>query len=255
MNIAWRINWYYRTSVFEELEIFHRKNVYERYANGTEEMKKQTFNHIYNLRMDWWNQQSKIEARTIAKNPTERNAQTRMEQLKKKPDCTPIIFEAMVNYLKNQFEHILDLGHTEAYSFLCNIFEPKFLPVLEEKLITPTPFETFEFSGDINHFFKQCVDYKVIDSKTSLDSFKMAFDGSETYETNFIDFICKNTTFICFITLLNDNDLLNNYPSNFHQVAEKISGKKNLKVSLSTWKKFGTFKMEEEINELIKSLK
>ena len=55
--------------------------------------------------------------------------------------------------------------------------------------------------------------------------------------------------------LQNDNKFLNNYPYNFHKVAENISGKKNLKVSLSSWKTYGTFKMEYEIKELIKVLK
>ena len=240
---------FYQTFIINGV-IFNEMNDYHLGKERKLEDDKQA-NDFMLMRVLWWKDRVKKEVRTISLNPTRNIARTRINNLKKFKDCTPILMDNIIDFIKNTFENTLNLGHTDAYSYLCNIDEP----ILVDDFITPKPLKTFEFTGDLNHFHKQCVKYKVIDCETSLDSFKMAFGGSETYEINFIDFICPNTTFICLITLLNDNDLLNNYPSNFHKVAEKISGKKNLKVSLSSWKKFGTFKMEEEINELIKSLK
>ena len=258
MNIAWRINWNYRTSVFGELEKFHRKNVYERYAAATEDIKKQTFDHLYTERMDWWNKQAKIEERTIAKNPTERNAQTRMEQLNKQPDCTPIVFEAMVNYLKNQFEHILNLGHTEAYSFLCNIFEPIFLPVLTEKFITPTPFETFDYKGDIKHFYSWCLQYEVIDSKTLLDDFKTAFNGKDL--RGFDDFVFKFKQFnhcVYLFDQLDELELINYKYVQNNRIIEHLGGFENAHSKRDNYKnnKDGHPKNVQYINDFIDSLK
>ena len=257
-NIAWNIKWIYKTSVFGELEKFHRKNVYERYAPATEEIKKQTFDHLYTERMDWWNKQAKIEERTIAKNPTEKIAQTRMEQLNKQPDCTPIVFEAMVNYLKNQFEHILNLGHTEAYSFLCNIFEPTFLPVLTEEFITPTPYETFDYKGDIKHFYNCCLQCEVIDSKTSLNSFKMAFNGNDL--SWFDDFVFKfkqHNHCVYFFDQLNNKKLINYKFVQNNRIIEHLGNIKNVHSKRDNYKnsKSGTPKGIEYINDLINSLK
>ena len=90
----------YSTSVNEELNKFHKKNVYERYNNATDEIKENLFKELCSNRIVWWNKQAGIEAKTIGQNPTEKNTYTRMNELNKKPDCTPVIFDAMVNYLK-----------------------------------------------------------------------------------------------------------------------------------------------------------
>ena len=122
-NIIKLNEWIYRTSVTEELHKFHKKNVYERYDKGEEEVKEGLYKELCSQRIVFWFAQRNIEADTIAKNPTKENAENRMRELRKLKDCTPVIFGAMVNYLKDDLEHIKNLGHTEAYSYLCNVLD------------------------------------------------------------------------------------------------------------------------------------
>ena len=172
-NIIKLNDWTYKTSVTEELQKFHKKNVYERYDKGEEEVKEGLYKELCSQRIVFWYAQRNIESDTIAKNPTKENAENRMKELRKLGDCTPVIFGAMVNYLKDDLEHIKNLGHTEAYSYLCNILDES------NKLVTPAPCFGFQYRGDINHFYNQCLEHKVISSTNSLESFKIAFEGCD----------------------------------------------------------------------------
>ena len=53
-------------------------------------------------------------------------------------DCTPVILEAIVNYIKAEFEHIMNLGHSEAFIYLCDLQK-------EEKPTEPTHYKTFKY--------------------------------------------------------------------------------------------------------------
>jgi hypothetical protein len=50
----------------------------------------------------------------------------------------------------------------------------------EDKTIKDKPYKTFKYKGDLEVFYNNCLAYNVIDAKTSLDSFKIAFEGAET---------------------------------------------------------------------------
>ena len=251
-NIIKLNDWVYKTSVTGELQKFHKKNVYERYDKGEEEVKEGLYKELCSQRIVFWYAQRNIEADTIAKNPTKENAENRMRELRKIKDCTPIIFGAMVNYLKDDLEHIKNLGHTEAYSYLCNVLDES------NKLVTPTPFETFEFKGDISNFYKQCIEYEVIDNETSLDSFKMAFDGGDL--RGFDDFVFKfkqDNHCVYFFDQLNEKNLINYSYVNNNRVIEHLGNINNVHSKRDNYKnsKSGTPKGIDYINELINSLK
>ena len=206
------------------------------------------------MRILWWKDRVKKEARTISLNPTTNIARTRINNLKKFKDCTPILMDNIIDFIKNTFEHTLNLGHTDAYSYLCNIDEPIFI----DEFITPTPFETFEFGGDINHFFKQCVECKVIDSKTSLDSFKMAFNGNDL--RGFNDFVFKfkqHNHCVYFFDQLNNKKLINYKFVQNNRIIEHLGNIKNVHSKRENYlnTKIGTPKSIEYINDLINSLK
>ena len=71
----------------------------------------------------------------------------------------------------------MNLGHSNAFIYLNS--EATILTPPSLKLINPAPCYSFQYTGDINRFYSQCISMKVIDSTTSLDSFKMAFEGCD----------------------------------------------------------------------------
>ena len=231
----------------EELKKFHKKNINEKYVNAENEAKEDMWKNLVNNRLVFWSQQANKEAKTISHNPTMSLARTRINNLKEIKDCTPVILDAIVSYIKTEFEHIMNLGHSEAFVYLCNL--PK-----EAKKIKSTHYETFKYKGDLEVFYNNCLAYNVIDEKTSLDSFKMAYNGTETTKTGIIKLTCAKTTFTCFMTLLNDAGLFENYPKNFHKVGEAITGEIDFKNALAKYKTTGTFENEDKFKHLVKTL-
>ena len=231
----------------KELKEFHRKNVEEKYPNAENEAKEDIWKNLVTERLVFWSQQAGTEARTIARTPTRDLARIRINNLKEIKDCTPVILDAIVSYIKAEFEHIMNLGHSEAYVYLCDL-------KTEEKPTKPTHYKTFKYKGDLEVFHKNCLAYNVIDNKTSLDSFKMAYNGSETNKTNIVKIICPKTTFTCFMALLNDAGMFENYPKNFHKVGEAITGETDFKNALAKYKTTGTFEDEKKFKHLVKTL-
>jgi hypothetical protein len=231
----------------KELKEFHRKNVEEKYPNAENEAKEDIWKNLVTERLVFWSQQAGTEARTIARTPTRDLARIRINNLKEIKDCTPVILDAIVSYIKAEFEHIMNLGHSEAYVYLCDL-------KTEEKPTKPTHYKTFKYKGDLEVFHKNCLAYNVIDNKTSLDSFKMAYNGSETNKTSILKIICPKTTFTCFMALLNDAGMFENYPKNFHKVGEAITGETDFKNALAKLKTTGTFENEKKLKHLVKTL-
>ena len=202
----------------------------------------------------YWNLQANKEAKTIGRNPKKEIAKKRLNILRQRSDSNERIIKAVANYIAMEFEHYMNLGHTDAYAYLCDIDEP----ILIDEFITPTPFETFEFSGDINHLFKQCIEYKLIDSKTSLDSFKMAFNGNDL--RGFNDFVFKfkqHNHCVYFFDQLNNKKLINYKFVQNNRIIEHLGNIKNVHSKRENYlnTKIGTPKGIEYINDLINSLK
>ena len=231
----------------KELKDFHRKNINERYSEAEDEFKEDMWKNLVSNRLVFWSQQAGTEARTIAQTPTRDLARTRINNLKEMADCTPVILEAIVNYIKAEFEHIMNLGHSEAFIYLCDLQK-------EEKPTEPTHYKTFKYKGDLEVFYKNCLAYNVIDDKTSLDSFKMAYNGTETNQVGIIKLTCPKTTFTCFMSLLNDAGMFEDYPKNFHKVGQAITGETDFKNALAKFKTTGTFENEEKFTQLVKTL-
>ena len=202
----------------------------------------------------YWNLQANKEAKTIGRNPKKEIAKKRLNILRQRSDSNEIIIKAVANYIAMEFEHYMNLGHTDAYAYLCDIDEP----ILIDEFITPTPFETFKFKGDISNFYKQCIEYEVIDSKTSLDSFKIAFNGNDL--RGFNDFVFKfkqHNHCVYFFDQLNNKKLINYKFVQNNRIIEHLGNIKNVHSKRDNYKnsKLGTPKGIDYINELIKSLK
>ena len=111
----------YMKSITPELEAFHKKNVYERYDKAEEEVKEGLYKDILSNRMVYWLTQKEKEVKTIGANPTKELAKTRLDNIRATKDCTPVIFNAMVEYIKMESEHTMNLGHSESFIYLNNI--------------------------------------------------------------------------------------------------------------------------------------
>ena len=242
--------------LWDELTISIRDYFNTRYANTkiSDKAKNDLIKGGVSNAVVYWNLQANKEAKTIGRNPKKEIAKKRLNILRQRSDSNERIIKAVANYIAMEFEHYMNLGHTDAYAYLCDIDEP----ILIDEFITPTPFETFEFSGDINHLFKQCIEYKVIDSKTSLDSFKMAFNGNDL--RGFNDFVFKfkqHNHCVYFFDQLNNKKLINYKFVQNNRIIEHLGNIKNVHSKRDNYKnsKSGTPKGIEYINDLINSLK
>ena len=163
----------------DELNISIREFVNKRYANTkiSDKAKKDLIQNTFLNAIVYWNLQANKEAKTIRANPTMELAKTRLNNLRKRSDATDLIICAVADYIAKQFEHSMNLGHSDAFIYLNS--EATILTPPSLKLINPAPCYSFQYTGDINRFYSQCISMKVIDSTTSLDSFKMAFEGCD----------------------------------------------------------------------------
>lgn len=256
-NVSKLNRFLYIQTISKELDAFHKKNVYERYDKAEEEIKDGLYKDILSNRIVYWNTQKEKEVKTIGANPTKELAKTRLDNIRATKDCTPAIFNAMVEYIKMEFEHTMNLGHSEAFIYLNNLEQDSV------DLVHPTPLNTFEFKGDLKHFYKQCIEYEVIDSKTSLDSFTMAFDGLDIRDFNEFQFKFKQDNHcVYFFDQLNEKKLINQKYVQNNKVIEKLCNIKNVHSKRENYKnnkkggeKEGTPKGIDYINELINSLK
>jgi len=242
--------------LWDELTISIRDYFNTRYANTkiSDKAKNDLIKGGVSDAVVYWNLQANKEAKTIGRNPKKEIAKKRLNILRQRSDSNERIIKAVANYIAMEFEHYMNLGHTDAYAYLCDIDEP----ILIDEFITPTPFETFEFSGDINHLFKQCIEYKLIDSKTSLDSFKMAFNGNDL--RGFNDFVFKfkqHNHCVYFFDQLNNKKLINYKFVQNNRIIEHLGNIKNVHSKRENYlnTKIGTPKGIEYINDLINSLK
>ena len=185
--------------LWDELNISIRDYVNKRYANTkiSDKAKKDLIQNTFLNAIVYWNLQANKEAKTIRANPTMELAKTRLDNLRKRRDATDLIICAVADYIAKHFEHSMNLGHTDAYAYLNS--EATIVTPPSKKLINPKPDYTFQYTGDINHFYNQCIEYKVISSTTLLDSFKMAFGGGDLKDCEPVDWKTTQKNHIVYL--------------------------------------------------------
>ena len=203
---------------------------------------------LIGVRIEYWHNKKNTELNYIKDNPTKECAKIRMEIIKKEVDCSPKLYAHFKQYIIAMLDSYYNLGNSEAFLYLYNFKES------EDKTIEKTPYTTFKYKGDLEEFYSKCMEYKVIDSETSLESFKIAFGGVETRDRGLIKRGVPKTTFAVFISFLNDAEMFEDYPKNFHKVGEAITGESDFKNALAKLKTIGTVSYEKKIRELVKSL-
>jgi Zn ribbon nucleic-acid-binding protein len=253
--------------LWDELNVSIRESINTRYADTkiNDEVKKDLIRNTFLDALVYWKLQSTKEAKTIGANPTMELAKTRLDNLRKRDDATDLIISALANYIAKEFEHSMNLGHTDAFIYLCN--EATIVTPPSIKLINPAPCYGFQYRGDINHFYNQCIEYKVIDSTTSLDSFKIAFEGCDYRGEKPLKWTTTQKNHIVYLfDLLLEKKLVHKHiekDDKFIQINPDVTigvlmGKTNNQVSKirASWKQYGgtTPSKADYIENLIASL-
>ena len=185
--------------LWDELNVSVRESINTRYADTkiNDEVKKDLIRNTFLDALVYWKLQSTKEAKTIGANPTMELAKTRLDNLRKRSDATDLIICALADYVAKEFEHSMNLGHTDAFIYLNS--EATIVTPHSKKLINTKPDYTFQYMGDINHFYNQCIEYKVISSSTLLDSFKMAFGGGNLKDCEPVDWKTTQKNHIVYL--------------------------------------------------------
>ena len=253
--------------LWDELNVSIRDYVNTRYANTkiNDKVKKDLIENTFLDAFIYWKLQANKEAKTIRANPTMELAKTRLDNLRKRSDATDLIICAVADYIAKEFEHSMNLGHTDAFIYLNS--EATIVTPPSIKLINPTPYYGFQYRGDINHFYNQCIEYKVIDSATLLDVFKMAFEGYDYRGYEPLKWTTTQKNHIVYLfDLLLEKKLIHKHiekDEEFVQINPDVSigalmGKTNNQVSKirASWKQYGrtTPSKAEYIENLIASL-
>lgn len=253
--------------LWNELNVSVRESINTRYADTkiNDKVKKDLIENTFLDALVYWKLQSTKEAKTIGANPTMELAKTRLDNLRKRSDATDLIICALADYVAKEFEHSMKLGHTDAFTYLNSVATIVTPPSI--KLINPAPCYSFQYKGDINHFYNQCIEYKVIDSKTSLDSFKIAFEGCDYREEELLKWTTTQKNHIVYLfDLLLEKKLIHKHieiDNKFVQINPDVTigllmGKTNTQVSKirASWKQYGrtTPSKSEYIENLIGSL-
>lgn len=200
----------------DELKEFYKNHINKKYPKMEKDLAKNMIGNLYTTRLVYWNQQVTKELKIIGSNPTKELSQVRLRDIKKTKDCTDKMYYAIIDHLKEEFEHTMNLGNTDAFIYLNNI------KVKNVNLIT---FKTFKFKGDLERFYKQCVEYKVIDKETPLDSFKMAFNGDDLREFIPFNFNFKqNNHNVYFFDKLKDKGHIDYKYVDNNKVIEALTG-------------------------------
>ena len=253
--------------LWDELNVSVRESINTRYANTkiNDKVKKDLIENTFLDAVVYWNLQATKEIKTIGANPTMELAKTRLDNLRKRSDATDLIICAVADFIVKHFEHSMNLGHTDAFVYLNS--EATIVTPPSIKLINPTPCYGFQYRGDINHFYNQCIEYKVISSTTSLDSFKIAFEGCDYRGEEPLKWTTKQKNHIVYLfDLLLEKKLIHTHIEkddifieiNFNESIGVLMGKTNIQVGKirASWKQYGrtTPSNADYIENLVDSL-
>ena len=228
--------------LWEELNISVREYFNSRYANTkiSDKAKKDLIKVGVSNAIVYWNQQATKEAKTIGRNPKKEVAEKRLNKLRQRSDSNERIIKAVADYIAMEFEHYMDLGHTDAFVYL----------ISESTIISaPSTCYSFLYRGDLNYFYNQCIVFNVIHPKTSIDSFKTAFEGCDYKGEKPLKWITKQKNHIVYLfDLLLEKKLIHNHiekDDSYIKINHNVSigalmGKTNIQVGKirASWEQF-----------------
>ena len=198
--------------LWDELTLSVSECFNTRYANTkiSDKAKKDLIKGGISDAVVYWSQQATKEAETIGRNPKKEIAEKRLNKLRQRSDSSERIIKAVADYIAMEFEHYMNLGHTDAFVYLISEFTIITAPLL--KTINPSNCYSFLYRGDLNHFYNQCIDFRVIHPKTSIDSFKTAFEGCDYKGEEPLKWITKQKNHIVYLfDLLLEKKLIHNH--------------------------------------------
>lgn len=202
----------------EELKNFHINEIDNRYSKvgarfviGNDLKKNRIAERIV-----YWNAFTKKSFDYILNTPSKGVLKTRLKLFKKTPDCTDVIYEQIVKALR-QYLEVCNLGSSEAFIELVNTTS-------SNKDLT---FDWLKGNSQLKALFTKLKHYGLIESNSSLKSFKNVFGGGLLSDIQQIKFMATNSLTIYLFDKLNEEKIIR-YTSKPNKVIETITGIKNV---------------------------
>lgn len=231
----------------EELKNFHNNEIDNRYSKVGEgfvigdDLKK---NKIAE-RIVYWNSFTKKSFDYILNTPSKEVLKTRLKLFKKTPDCTDVMYEQIVEALR-QYLEVCNLGSSEAFIDLVNATP-------SNKDLT---FDWLKGNSQLEALFIKLKHYGLIAGNSSLKSFENAFDGGLLSDVQQINFVATKSLSIYLFDKLNEEKFIR-YTSKPNKVIETITGIKNIAQTRDKYQnsKTGLPKGHKDVNFILSIIK
>lgn len=227
----------------EELKNFHNNEIDNRYSKVGEgfvigdDLKK---NKIAE-RIVYWNSFTKKSFDYILNTPSKEVLKTRLKLFKKKPDCTDVMYEQIVEALR-QYLEVCNLGSSEAFIELVNATPSK----------NDYTFKWIKENSQLEALFNILKAEGLIEKDYSLESFKNTLNGGILADVNPIKFNCSYSLIVYLFDQLDTYGFIATHLKN-NKVIQKITGVKGVAQVKNNYSDNGP-KNGKQIIDIINSL-
>ena len=227
----------------EELKNFHNNEIDNRYSKVGEgfvigdDLKK---NKIAE-RIVYWNSFTKKSFDYILNTPSKEVLKTRLKLFKKTPDCTDVMYEQIVEALR-QYLEVCNLGSSEAFIELVNATPSK----------NDYTFKWIKENSQLEALFNILKAEGLIEKDYSLESFKNTLNGGILADVNPIKFNCSYSLIVYLFDQLDTYGFIATHLKN-NKVIQKITGVKGVAQVKNNYSDNGP-KNGKQIIDIINSL-
>jgi len=227
----------------EELKNFHNNEIDNRYSKVGEgliigdDLKK---NRIAE-RIVYWNSFTKKSFDYILNTPSKEVLKTRLKLFKKKPDCTDVMYEQIVEVLI-QYLEVSNLGSSEAFIELVNATPSK----------NDYTFKWIKENSQLEALFNMLKAEGLIEKDYSLESFKNTLNGGMLADVHPIKFNCSYSLIVYLFDQLDTYGFIATHLKN-NKVIQKITGVKGVAQVKNNYSDNGP-KNGKQIIDIINSL-
>ena len=198
----------------QELQIFHSKEIDNKYSIGGDDLKKARISE----RIVHWNSLVKKSFDYVVNTPSKDVLRTRLKLFKQTPDCTEVMYENIIDALKGYLE-VSNLGSSEA-----------FIDLMNSKLAKTDDVNTFKWNKEISKLealFNKLKAEGLIDKDYTLNSFKSTLNDGLLEEVKPIKFNCSKSLSVYLYEQLDTYGFIATHLKN-NKVIQKITGVKGV---------------------------
>lgn len=227
----------------EELKNFHNNEIDNRYSKVGEgfiigdDLKK---NRIAE-RIVYWDSFTKKSFDYILNTPSKEVLKTRLKLFKKTPDCTDVMYEQIVEALR-QYLEVCNLGSSEAFIDLVNATPSK----------NDYTFKWIKENSQLEALFNMLKVEGLIEKDYTLESFKNTLNGGMLADVHPIKYNCSYSLIVYLFDQLDTYGFIATHLKN-NKVIQKITGVKGVAQVKNNYSDNGP-KNGKQIIDIINSL-